>query len=101
MSYFKYAGYYTHSRGGLSLTNHRFYNSALQLCVRAIAVAFPQGLPGPTEDMAMGTFSEELSKLSDDFRGCEDIFELLYEFVVQHPEEFGPPTFPEARQVGT
>lgn len=66
------------------------------ICKRAIACAFPEGLP-PNPDAISSTankFSditrEALGSLDQEFFSYpHDLTELLFAFVTQHPEEFG------------
>ena len=67
------------------------------ICGRAIAVAFPAGLPEKREAIrqAAADFPEEtLEKLEpldqEFFSYPHNLTALLYEYVSQHPEEFGP-----------
>jgi hypothetical protein len=65
------------------------------ICERAIAVAFPKGLPANPEDISAAAvdFPEateaNLEALDAEFfeYPC-DLTELLYAFVMQHPKEF-------------
>jgi len=66
------------------------------ICRRAIAVAFPDGLPGTVLDIEEATerFSEETARklhlLNQEFyQYPNDLVELLFAFVMRHPEEFG------------
>jgi hypothetical protein len=66
------------------------------ICQRAIAVAFPAGLPEPEEAIrsAAADFSEEvLEKLEpldqEFFAYPHKLTDLLFTCVSQHPEEFG------------
>jgi len=67
------------------------------ICLRAIAIAFPAGLPERKESIrqAAAEFPEEtLEKLEpvdqEFFSYPHNLTDLLYEYVAQHPEEFGP-----------
>jgi hypothetical protein len=67
------------------------------ICRRAIAIAFPAGLPEKREAIrqAAADFPEEtlenLERLDQEFF-CypHNLTDLLYQYVSQHPEEFGP-----------
>jgi hypothetical protein len=66
------------------------------ICKRAIAAAFPSGLPGDAESIsaAAGDFSDqtlhELDLLDREFLTYPDnLTDLLFAFVLKHPEEFG------------
>jgi hypothetical protein len=74
------------------------------ICKRAIAAAFPTGLPRSPESIGEITdnFSDEilaeLNGLDHEYFGCpEELTDLLFEFVSKHPEEFG--ILPEADDV--
>jgi hypothetical protein len=66
------------------------------ICRRAIACAFPLGLPANTDDIheAVADFSEEVVKMLHELDGefipypC-DLTALLFAYVSEHPEEFG------------
>lgn len=71
------------------------------LCRRAIAVAFPEGLPSAPKVIstrAEGFSSEVLGRLGalniEFFGYPDDLTRLLFEYVLRHPEEFG--SVPEA-----
>jgi hypothetical protein len=71
------------------------------ICKRAIAAAFREGLPTDPEAVQSiaDNFSDEtlaaLNALDTEFFGCpEELTNLLFDFVSKHPEEFG--TLPEA-----
>jgi hypothetical protein len=66
------------------------------ICSRAIAAAFPDGLPAEPAQIsaAAGEFSEEtlekLEPLDNEFFACpHNLTDLLFAYVSQHPEEFG------------
>jgi hypothetical protein len=66
------------------------------ICRRAIAVAFPGGLPSDPDAIsaAASDFSDEvdekLDALSEEFFGYpHDLTKLLFAYVSKHPEEFG------------
>lgn len=72
-----------------------------EICRRAIAVAFPNGMPGDPQDIssAASEFSEEIEKELDAldrefYRYPHNLTDLLFAYVSRHPEEFGelPPT---------
>lgn len=67
-----------------------------EICKRAIACAFPEGLPSEPHAIsaAAGEFSQgtkdSLYALDEEFYSYpHDLTELLFAFVVEHPEEFG------------
>ena len=67
------------------------------ICRRAIAVAFPAGLPSTSEAISSavadfsGATTAQLEVLDTEFfRYPHDLTELLFTFVSNHPEEFGP-----------
>jgi Domain of unknown function (DUF4375) len=67
-----------------------------EICRRAIAVAFPDGLPADPESIrsAASDFPDEteqkLDRLDREFyQYPHNLTELLYAFVSKHPEEFG------------
>ncbi len=67
------------------------------ICKRAIAAAFPAGLPRSVEAIrsAAGDFPDEvLEKLEpldqEFFSYPHDLTDLLFAYVSEHPEEFGP-----------
>jgi hypothetical protein len=67
------------------------------LCRRAIAVAFPGGMPAASSAIssAAAAFSETtLGRLetldAEYFRPCENLTDCLFAYVSRHPEEFGP-----------
>ena len=71
------------------------------ICKRAIDVAFPDGLPQPVDAIrsAAADFPDEvfaaLEPLDQEFYSYpEDLTNLLFSYVSQHPEEFG--TLPKA-----
>lgn len=71
------------------------------ICRRAIAVAFPEGLPSAPEVISTlaerfsGEVLERLGALNIEFFGYpDDLTKLLFEYVSRHPEEFG--SVPEA-----
>ena len=73
------------------------------ICGRAIACAFPSGLPTTEEAIssAAADFSDEiLEKLEpldqEFFAYPHDLTGLLFDFVSSHPEEFGPLPKPDA-----
>jgi len=62
------------------------------ICRRAVACAFPSGLPPAPEQIS--DFSDEtldeLASLDDEFTAYpHDLTELLFAYVSAHPEEFG------------
>lgn len=64
---------------------------------RAIAVAFPNGLPAAPEAISAAAeeFSEQTTEQlealdSEFFEYPHNLTELLFSFVSKHPEEFGP-----------
>ena len=66
------------------------------ICRRAIACAFPAGLPSDPDAIsaAAAQFSEQTEDALDEldqefFAYPHDLTELLYAYVSQHPEEFG------------
>jgi len=67
------------------------------ICRRAIAVAFPDGLPSSPNaassaaaDFSEGT-REQLEALDTEFfQYPHNLTDLLFTFVLKHPEEFGP-----------
>lgn len=72
---------------------------AAVICRRAIAAAFPTGLPERREDIsaAAADFSNEvveaLEPLTIEFFKCPDnLADLLFAYVSKHPEEFGETT---------
>ena len=67
------------------------------ICRRAIAVAFPDGLPSAPDAIAdaaagfTGETTEQLEALDNEFfQYPHNLTDLLFAFVSQHPEEFGP-----------
>jgi len=67
------------------------------ICRRAIAAAFPAGLPSAPVDiaaLAVDLSDEtlgELEALDGEFFGYpHDLTDLLFEYVSKHPDEFGP-----------
>ena len=73
-----------------------------EICRRAIAVAFPGGLPSDPETIrsAAANFSDkiegELNALDVEFyQYPHDLTELLFAYVSMHPEEFGPLSEPD------
>jgi hypothetical protein len=66
------------------------------ICRRAIAVAFPSGVPSDPDQIsaAASAFSddteEKLAALDEEFlQYPHDLTELLFAYVSKHPEEFG------------
>lgn len=66
------------------------------ICRRAIEVAFPEGLPLSAEDISSSAndrydeLCEQLDSLDQEFFSYpNNLTELLFEFVLRHPEEFG------------
>ena len=66
------------------------------ICRRAIAVAFPEGLPQSEEAIraAAADFSAEIRQMLEPldqefFSYPHDLTDLLFTYVSQHPEEFG------------
>lgn len=73
------------------------------LCRRAMTCAFPDGLPTTEEDIssARANFSYEVlaaAKPPDqEFLACpHDLTDVLFAYVSQHAEEFGPLPKPDA-----
>ncbi|SRR6266568_2241649 len=73
------------------------------ICKRAIACAFPEGLPSDAAAISAAAveFSDdtedELSALDNEFFTYpHDLTELLFAYVSKHPEEFGELPEPEA-----
>ena len=69
------------------------------ICRCALKKAFPEGLPDTPKKIAESVKSrydvleEELEPFSHEFYSYpDDLTELLFEFVVNHPEEFGDVT---------
>lgn len=67
------------------------------ICRRAIAAAFPTGLPGTVEETQSTAVNfspeilEALEPLDQEFFSYpHDLTALLFSFVSAHPEEFGP-----------
>jgi hypothetical protein len=67
------------------------------ICRRAIAVAFPDGLPSSPHAIsaAAADFADETMEQleafdSEFFQYPHNLTDLLFTFVAQHPEEFGP-----------
>jgi hypothetical protein len=67
------------------------------ICRRAIACAFPEGLPSSQEEISAAALElsdevqEKLGKLDTEFFAYpHDLTELLFAYVSAHPEEFGP-----------
>jgi Domain of unknown function (DUF4375) len=67
-----------------------------EICRRAIAVAFPDGLPADPEEISStaADFSEATEKALDAldrefYKYPHDLTGLLFAFVARHPEEFG------------
>ena len=76
---------------------------AADICKRAIALAFPEGLPSTPDAIseAAGNFPDEimeqLNSLDSEFFGYpNDLTELLFVYVSKHPEEFGELPQPDA-----
>jgi hypothetical protein len=65
------------------------------ICKRAIATAFPAGLPGSEETRSAAAFFpaevlDALESLDQEFFSYpHDLTDLLFAYVSQHPEEFG------------
>jgi len=66
------------------------------ICRRAIAAAFPNGLPENPEDISLAASDfpdevrEALEPLDNEFFGYpHNLTELLFAYVLKHPEEFG------------
>ena len=79
-----------------SVGNHRGAPKTANICRRAIATAFPTGLPEKCEDIsaAAADFSDEvigaLEPLTIEFfEFPENLADLLFAYVSKHPEEFG------------
>lgn len=73
------------------------------ICKRAIACAFAGGLPERGDDIssAAADFSDELLEALEPldqefFSYPHDLTDLLFAYVSQHPEEFGPLPKPDA-----
>lgn len=71
------------------------------ICQRAIAAAFPDGIPEDPEAAASAvsqmppTTADELDRLDAEFMAYpHSLTDLLFAFVVAHPEEFGAVTGP-------
>lgn len=69
---------------------------ASDICRRAIAVAFPEGMPPDGEAIsdAASNFTQEIQDKLDEldsefFTYPDDLTGLLHAFVAKHPEEFG------------
>jgi hypothetical protein len=69
------------------------------ICRRAITTAFPTGLPSDLDAMRISAsefpseVEEQLNKLDQEFyRYPNNLTDLLFAYVEQHPEEFGPVT---------
>jgi hypothetical protein len=67
-----------------------------EICRRAIAIAFPAGLPKTEEDIssAAADFSDEITDALEPldnafFEYPHNLTELLFAYVSRHPEEFG------------
>jgi Domain of unknown function (DUF4375) len=67
------------------------------ICRRAVAVAFPNGLPSAPEAISSAAadftddITEQLETLDTEFfQYPHNLTDLLFEFVSEHPEEFGP-----------
>ncbi len=67
------------------------------ICKRAIAAAFPAGLPQSVEAIrsAAAEFPDEVVAMLEPigqefFSYPHDLTDLLFDYVSQHPEEFGP-----------
>jgi hypothetical protein len=67
------------------------------ICRRAIAVAFPKGLPSTPEAIVSAAvelpddITEALEALDAEFfQYPHDLTDLLFAFVAKHPKEFGP-----------
>jgi len=67
------------------------------ICRRAIAVAFPDGLPSTPDAISAATadftddMTEQLEALDTEFfQYPHNLTALLFTFVSKHPEEFGP-----------
>ena len=67
------------------------------ICRRAIAAAFPDGLPSTPEAISSAAadftddITEQLEALdSEFFQYPHNLTDLLFTFVSKHPEEFGP-----------
>jgi hypothetical protein len=67
-----------------------------EVCNRAIATVFPDGLP-PTVDAIRSAANELPEKLLSELESCDqeflsyphDLTNLLFAYVIAHPEEFG------------
>jgi hypothetical protein len=75
---------------------------AADICNRAIRLAFPNGLPSAPDEISQSVeerqdeLLDKLDSLDQEFfKYPDNLTELLYEFVLKHPEEFGTPPFPE------
>jgi uncharacterized protein DUF4375 len=67
-----------------------------EICGRAIAAAFPEGLPADPEEISSAAESfpdqteEKLEELDNEFFGYpHNLTDLLFAYVSRHPEEFG------------
>jgi hypothetical protein len=81
------------NNGGFS---QYFSNSSADICKRAIAAAFPAGLPRTPEiirSVAAGFSDEILEKLEpldqEFFAYPHSLTDLLFAYVSEHPDEFG------------
>ncbi len=66
------------------------------ICIRAIATAFPSGLPAPVEAIRLVAADfpdetlEKLETLDQEFLAYpHDLTDLLFAYISNHPEEFG------------
>ena len=66
------------------------------ICQRALAAAFPEGVPGSTEEIRVGANSlsasalERLDELNQEFFSYpNNLNDLLFAYVLKYPEEFG------------
>ena len=69
-----------------------------KICGKAIQLIFPKGMPKRFEDISAAASQMEektvlaLGKLDTEFcKYPHDLTELLYDFVISHPEEFAAP----------
>ncbi|MBX9724258.1 MAG: DMP19 family protein [Candidatus Obscuribacterales bacterium] len=74
-----------------------------QSTISFIQFAFPNGLPSTPDEVSQSAEErmDELRSTLDPFdqefyQYPHNLTELLYEFVLKHPEEFGTPPFPES-----
>jgi len=75
-------------------------NRTAEICRTAIEIAFPGGLPSLWSQIRESAterrdqLSSQLNDLDCEFfQYPDDLTELLYEFILKHPDEFGSPPF--------